>query len=114
MTMPVFVDGMHIDDNGELVIHADKAAESNYHGRMMNMPTNGFPPADLVKSYEYYPAALKDPVVALAYKYGHRDARHAAAEIANEADARIAELEAALVETIEDATDGAENQRGIL
>jgi hypothetical protein len=33
---------------------------------------------------------------AFAYKVGHRDARHAAAELALAADARIAELEARL------------------
>ena len=51
---------------------------NNFHGRMMNI-RDGADGADSIE-----------------YKRGHRDARHAAAEIANEADNRIAELEAQL------------------
>lgn len=50
----------------------------NFHGRMINIRDNA------------------DDEALSEYKRGHRDARHAAAEIANEADARIAELEAQL------------------
>lgn len=50
----------------------------NFHGRMMNIRDGA------------------DGAASIEYKRGHRDARHAAAEIANEADARIAELEAQL------------------
>jgi hypothetical protein len=45
---------------------------SDYHGRLMNLRTTGRR--------------------SVAYREGHRDARHAAAEIANEADAEIARL----------------------
>lgn len=62
-------------------------AESNFHGRMMNIPT------DRRKLMDASTEACDRPRV---YEYGHRDARHAAAEIANEADARIAALEAQL------------------
>jgi cell division protein FtsB len=47
---------------------------NNYHDRIMNIPT---------KDKEKYNGQ---------YKRGHRDGRHAAAEIANEADEEIAEL----------------------
>ena len=47
----------------------------SFHGRMINIRDNA------------------DDEALSEYKRGHRDARHAAAEIANEADARIAELE---------------------
>jgi hypothetical protein len=47
----------------------------SYHSRMMNLPPD------------------KEPVNgSSAYRLGHRDARHAAAEIANEADAEIDQL----------------------
>jgi uncharacterized coiled-coil DUF342 family protein len=49
---------------------------SDYHGRVMHIPT----PANEARNAEY--------------KIGHRDARHAAAGIANEADAEIARLTA--------------------
>ncbi len=55
-----------------------------YHDRMMNIPATL--PNDMPDSMgEYLPTAI-------ACRYGHRDARHAAAEIANEADATIAGL----------------------
>ncbi len=53
----------------------------NFHGRIMNIAASRL--------------ALRDAEsvsAKQAYSLGHRDARHAAAEIANEADARIAEL----------------------
>lgn len=78
----------------------------NYHGKMMNIPTKDFPTADWEHAYEYYPEVAKAPEVQLAYKYGHRDARHAAAEIALEADRTIEELQeenAKLVATLTDA-----------
>ena len=67
---------------------------SNYHGQIMNHQVNRFA-VDQLATDENMPT---DPiellqVVSLAYKIGHRDARHAAAEIAAEADTRIAELE---------------------
>jgi catalase len=51
----------------------------NYHGRIMNIPIN-------------HPKAMTSE----NYKEGHRDARHDAAEIANEADAEIERLRSAL------------------
>lgn len=51
----------------------------NLHGRIMNLPASGEPAGG-----------------SMAYKLGHRDARHAAAEMAKEADALIAELTEAL------------------
>lgn len=57
----------------------------NYHNRMMNIPCiDAKARGEEQQSQE------------LACKIGHRDARHAAAEIANEADAKIRELRDAL------------------
>ena len=61
---------------------------SNYHGQIMNLPAT--PPPDVTES------PVKD--IRIAYKTGHRDARHAAAELAIQADARIEELEQLLKE----------------
>jgi chromosome segregation ATPase len=58
---------------------------SNYHGRMMNIPTTGRR--------------------SVAYREGHRDARHAAAEIASEADAEIASLAAEVAELLDMNSD---------
>lgn len=55
---------------------------SDYHNRMMNIQVDAASMAEAGK-----PRSLR-----LAYKYGHRDARHAAAEIALEAQAEIARL----------------------
>lgn len=63
-------------------------AESNFHGRMMNIAVV------LRQMLETTTNPYLDDVG--TYKRGHRDARHAAAEIANEADARIEQLEAQL------------------
>lgn len=52
----------------------------NYHGRIMNIPASH---GQIGSDADFY-------------RFGHRDARHAAAEIANEADAVIAELLEAL------------------
>lgn len=55
----------------------------NYHAKMMNIPDNvsgGMPLGE----------------ARVAYKVGHKDARHAAAEIAAKADADIATLRSAL------------------
>jgi len=57
----------------------------NFHGRIMNIQ---------VTSVE----APMTPEQRSVYKRGHRDARHAAAEIANEADEQIQEL----AESLED------------
>ena len=46
----------------------------SYHQRIMNMPAYGDVPFE--------------------YKEGHRDARHSAAEVANEADAEVERLQA--------------------
>ena len=54
---------------------------STYHARIMNIPAKTFAPGEMNE---------------VAYKLGHRDARHAAAEIATEADATEAQLRAAL------------------
>jgi REP element-mobilizing transposase RayT len=50
----------------------------NYHARMMNIQ---------------FPKYATTP---MTYETGHRDARHAAAEIANEADAEIKRLQTQL------------------
>ena len=62
----------------------------NYHGEIMNIPTR--PDAAIEDQLQ----ARTDTGLVMAYKIGHRDARHAAAKIAIEADRRIAELEAQL------------------
>jgi hypothetical protein len=49
------------------------------HAKIMNLPALMCSPADSVDAGR-------------AYKIGHRDARHAAADIASEADALIADL----------------------
>jgi hypothetical protein len=61
--------------------------QMTYHSKMMNIRTKDFPIAELEQAYEYYPDEVK-----LAYKYGHRDARHAAAGIAQLADNTIEDL----------------------
>lgn len=94
-----------------------EGGEASYHGRIMNIAAKDFPTADFKKAYEYYPEVTNAPEVKLAYKYGHRDARHAAAEIANEADTRIAELEAHIAgltqncETYHAELEGARKER---
>lgn len=59
----------------------------NFHARTMNIPT---PPAYVG------PNGLVTDGARTAYTLGHRDARHAAAEIASEADAQICALRKAL------------------
>jgi hypothetical protein len=59
---------------------------SNYHGRIMNV--------DYRRSGEKLMFA--DSSETMAYKEGHRDARHAAAEIAGEAEEEIDELKGEL------------------
>jgi hypothetical protein len=54
-------------------------SESKYHGKMMNLA-------------ERYPDFMTDPGTRHTYRRGYRDARHAAAEIALEADRTIEEL----------------------
>lgn len=54
----------------------------SFHNRMMNIAVD-----PVAMSSAHKPGSLH-----LAYKIGHKDARHAAAEIANEADAEIARL----------------------
>lgn len=69
---------------------------SNYHGEIMSIPTR------LDAAIEDQLQARTDTGLVMAYKIGHRDARHAAAEIAIEADQRIVELEAQLAATKHD------------
>ncbi len=52
---------------------------SNFHSRIMNIPPDK--------------ENMMDGFSALGYKSGHEDARHAAAEIASEADVKIEALE---------------------
>ncbi len=59
----------------------DDGGEMNYHGRMVNIPAD----AGVLRG------ELKD-----IFMIGHREARRAAAEIANEADQEIEELKARL------------------
>lgn len=61
----------------------------SYHDEMMNIPAIGL--------------AAGTPIEArTTYKIGHRDARHAAAEIALKADARIELLERLLLQAYDD------------
>jgi len=66
----------------------------DYHGRIMNIQC-------VVPTSVIWPTS---------YKFGHRDARHAAAEIACEAQAEIARLREALEKLCEmaDESDGAQ------
>lgn len=66
----------------------------NLHGQIMNLPA----PTD-AKITE----VVRGGNEIYAYKVGHRDARLAAAELAQEADARIAKLEAQLSAALERA-----------
>ncbi len=52
---------------------------SNFHSRIMNIPHDE--------------KHTKSGYLPLGYKTGHKDARHAAAEIASEADVKIEALE---------------------
>ena len=61
----------------------------NLHGRIMN----------LFCEYGHY----GDPSVQTGYKFGHRDARHAAAELALEADATIDRLRVLLAHAVAEA-----------
>jgi len=62
----------------------------NLHNKIMNIPiANDFDYADF-------------PNKVYAYKSGHRDARHAAAELSLKSEARIEELEDALRKAQED------------
>ena len=60
----------------------------DFHARIMRMPADGMNPKR-GPSIDYW-----------AYKAGHRDARHAAAEIANEADSMVSDLLEALDECL--------------
>lgn len=59
----------------------------NLHSEIMNIPVDNRKHLDAVSG-----------AGAAAYKYGHRDARHAAAELSLKAEARIEQLEEALKE----------------
>lgn len=50
------------------------------------------------------PGVSSEGCCSLSYKYGHRDARHAAAELAIEADKKIEELRTALESMLKYAT----------
>lgn len=67
----------------------------DYHGRIMNIEVD-------VASMA---AAGKPRSLRVAFKAGHRDARHAAAEIANEADATIAAKDAEIARIVACADD---------
>lgn len=58
----------------------------NLHNEIMNIPA------------KHQRVVFQDQGFYLMYKEGHRDARHAAAELSLKADARIEELEEALKE----------------
>jgi chromosome segregation ATPase len=60
----------------------------DFHGQMVNIPI------DQKKMDEATRSPGHGNLAELAYKMGHLAARHAAAEIANEGDQRIRELEA--------------------
>lgn len=66
------------DTMARVAIAKAKGGNMSYHNRIMNIPCN----------------EQGDFVATALYKFGHRDARHAAAEIANEADAEIEQLRA--------------------
>lgn len=74
------------DDELFAIIEADDYGRpsENFHSRVMNIPT------DRRRLMDASTEACDRPRV---YEYGHRDARHAAAGIASEADQRITELE---------------------
>lgn len=56
----------------------------NLHNEIMNIPSKQL---DEMKAFD----ATSNPIS--IYRYGHRDARHASAELSLKADARIEELE---------------------
>lgn len=58
----------------------------NLHNEIMNIPVD----------QEKLDAAVQDRHWTAIYKFGHRDARHAAAELSLKAEARIEELESLL------------------
>jgi hypothetical protein len=73
--------------------------ERSYHGAMMNVQPK-------------YPNGRVRMDCSMEYKEGHRDARHACADIANDADAeiaalreRVAKLEAALTFVADHSTE---------
>jgi len=70
----------------------------NLHGRIMNLPCD-------------VPDAAQNRAVRLAYKLGHKDARHAAAELVDELEQQRDELLAALIELlrVDDDWHGAVN-----
>ena len=59
----------------------------NLHSEIMNIPV----PHSVTHNLEH--PDCKDMFSAYSYKIGHRDARHAAAELSLKAEARIDELE---------------------
>lgn len=65
---------------------------SNYHGDIMNIPVD-----DDLMNY-----IAKTDAEVFAYKVGHRDARHEAAELGNQADCVIEELRSTLEELWDD------------
>lgn len=63
----------------------------NLHNEIMNIPVDNRKHLDAVSG-----------AGAAAYKFGHRDARHSAAELSLKADARIEELEEMLLWYVEE------------
>jgi len=73
------------------------------YGQIANIPT----PPDKVDHAAQTAIDETDGIFSAccrAYKYGHRDARHAACDIANEADRRIRELRAENADLKDNAT----------
>lgn len=66
----------------------------DYHGRIMNIAARHPKTADVMTAHEH-----------TVYKYGHRDARHAAAEIALEADKALREKDAEIARLHSGAVD---------
>jgi hypothetical protein len=69
----------------------------NLHNEIMNIPV----PKSVIHNLEH--PDCKDMFSAHSYKFGHRDARHAAAELSLKAEARIEELENALSKLMDKA-----------
>jgi hypothetical protein len=59
--------------------------QPSFHSRMINIQTDSTKLSQAVETADV-------PMLEYSYKMGHRDARHSAAEIADEADAEIKRL----------------------
>jgi len=73
---------------------------SDFHGQMVNLPTV---PTKMAEALEMdHAKSTETSQREMIYKLGHRDARHAAAEVCNAADQKIARLQKALTELREE------------